>query len=119
LTLVKPCFWYLDARVVFDRALKQMHLWRDVAIGAVVPAVTLAFQVHWQLIPLHDWREHPWRWIASVVLPFIVAAAIDAIFQLLRAPWRVYQDQEISRGTDEKQVSGVGEYQSRTEECVV
>ncbi len=64
------------------------------AYGAILAAITLTLQVWWRLIPLKDWQEHRWQWIASFVLPFLIVLSVHVVWRLVSAPWRVYQDQE-------------------------
>jgi hypothetical protein len=63
-------------------------------IGSILALLTLGFQVIWKLIPLKDWQEHRWQWIASFVLPFAIVLVAHVVWRLITAPWRLHQDQE-------------------------
>ena len=82
------------ARLSLHRAFKDFDLARDMAYGAILAAITLTLQVWWRLIPLKDWQEHWWQWIASFVLPFLIVLSVHVAWRLISAPWRVHQDQE-------------------------
>jgi hypothetical protein len=82
------------ARLSLNRASKDFGLGRDMLIGLALSLCTLILQVFWRLIPLRDWREHRWQWIASFALPFLAILISHIIWRLVSAPWRIHQDQE-------------------------
>jgi hypothetical protein len=89
----KTTFWR-HCRLVLGRAFDDFGLGRDMALGAALAVATTGLQVFWKLISEQDWNLNKWRWIASVVLPFVVVIALHIAYRLLTAPWRVHQQQE-------------------------
>jgi hypothetical protein len=91
-------------KAVFCLAFRQFGLARDMALGAIIAALSIMLQAKWGLISTQDWQSHKWRWIASVILPFVGVLLVDSLLRIARAPWLLHREQESRHDETRKEL---------------
>jgi hypothetical protein len=105
-------------RLVGIRALKDYAWMRDLTIGFIMSAATVALCVYFRLGAAEDWTKHPWFLIFAIISPYLVVICGHVSWRMINSATEMHHAL-TNKLSQQVSVTGLGEIDPRIEPSFV